>query len=92
MRGDYVIQRLRNDGISLRSDRGQIRLTPKGKVRPEHRELVRQHKADVLLALAAWPNGEANARNWATEPARPDEMALRPAVRPHAITGRRGRR
>jgi hypothetical protein len=92
MRGDYIIQRLRNDGISLRADRGQVRLTPKECVKAEHRELVREHKAEILLALAAWPKGEARARNYILEPVRPDERALRQPPRPVALTGRSWRR
>ncbi len=86
MTGEQVIAVLRNDLLHVRLHCGRVLLSPKGKIQPKHRELVRKHKSEVLRVLALWPNGEAPPRHPLSlaEPPRADERATAP--RPQVIT------
>jgi virulence-associated protein VagC len=86
-----IIARLRNDGLGIRASGGRIVLTPKKQATPELRALVQAHKADLLEALARWPDGRVPVRDFRTEPPRRDELALPDLAerRPQVIKGRR---
>ena len=88
MTGDFVIEVLRNDLITARAAGGKVLLTPRDRVKPEHRALVAKHKADVLQALMRWPDATAPARHLHHEAPRRDELGR--GVRwPQVLTGRR---
>lgn len=94
MTGQFVLDILRNDLLNVNAKGGRISLSPRSRVTPRHRELVRKHRQELLLALAAWPNGEAPARTRAPweEPPRPDELGREHISRPQVVRGRRWRR
>lgn len=90
-RANYILERLRNAGMTVRAKGERIEVTPKKGLPDDLRALVREHKAELVQALAARPNREALPRNFRTEPPRRDELGLPDLAerRPQVIKGRR---
>ena len=68
MDADHILDRLRAAGLGLRLGAdGALLVAPAGLVSPELRDLIRQHKTALVLALTNQTH-DANAINPPTEP------------------------
>jgi hypothetical protein len=88
--GDFWVDVLRNDLLALRAVNGKVKLAPKERIQPRHREIVRKHQAAIVAALERLPNNQAHPRSLLSQPGRQDEVGHdRQAARPRVITRRK---
>jgi hypothetical protein len=89
VKGDFFVELLRNDLLGVRAVNGKVKLSPKERIQPKHRELVRKHEAEIVAALARYPNHHAHPRGLLAQPGRPDEVGRDRQARPRVGTRRR---
>jgi len=68
MSASTIIQTCRDAGVSVRlGDAGTLLATPATRITPELRSLIRDHKADLLLALGSTTQDPFDDRRTCTE-------------------------
>lgn len=63
--GDWCLQGMSNDLLTIRAVGDKILLSPKANVQVKHREWVRKHKAAILEVLRQWPDSTCPANAYA---------------------------